>query len=397
VEILTAGWVVPVASPPLREGRVAVDGGRVLWVGRRGDPGEPTAPLRDLGPGVLLPGLVNAHCHLELSHLEGRLPLGGGFVPWIESVVAARGSVPEETARDAEAGAIAFLEGCGTVAVGDVSNALGHLDRLSASSLRCVVFLELIAWDPLTADATMAWADERLAAATCGLGPNVAVRLAAHAPYSVSRDLLARMVLRGGPAAMHLAESPEETRFLATGNGPWPAFLARRGLGHVAFNPPGLSPVRYVDGLGALRPRLLAAHAVQLDDVDRAILARRGVHVALCPRSNRNLGVGRADVPALLESGVRLCIGTDSLASVATLDVLEDGVLLHRQFPQIDPSVIVRMATVGGAEALGLPELGTIEPGKTASLGFAAAADVPADPCRFLLSGDARLRRVEPS
>jgi len=393
MEVLRAGWVVPVTSPPLRDGRVAVSSGRVVWVGRRGDPGEPTAVVRDLGPGVLLPGLVNAHCHLEASHLAGRLPLGRGFVPWVEALVAARGTVPEETAREGTAAAIAFLERRGTVAVGDVSNMLDHLGRLVASSLWSVVFFELLAWDPLKADATMAWAEERLAAAGRGLSPTV--RLAAHAPHSVSPVLLSRLVSRGGPAAMHLAESPEEVRFLATGDGAWTSFLARRGLGNVAFSPPGVSPVRYVDGLGALHPRLVAAHGVQVDDADRAILARRGVHVALCPRSNRNLAVGTADVPALLDAGVRLCLGTDSLASAETLDVLEDAVLLHRQFPQIDPAAVVKMATAGGAEALGLTDLGTIERGKAAALAFAAAADVPADPYRFLLSGEARLARVQ--
>jgi cytosine/adenosine deaminase-related metal-dependent hydrolase len=393
MEVLGAGWVVPVTSPPLRDGRVAVSKGRVVWVGRRGDPGEPAAAVRDLGLGVLLPGLVNAHCHLEASHLEGRLPLGQGFVPWVGALVGARGSVPEETVRGAAAAAIGFLERRGTVAVGDVSNRLDHLDCLSASSLRSVVFFELLGWDPLGADATMAWAAERLAAAA--VSSSVAVRLAAHGPHSVSPALLSRLVSCGGPAAMHLAESPEEVRFLATGDGAWKSFLAGRGLGHVAFSPPGVSPVRYVDGLGALHPRLVAAHGVQVDDADRAILARRGVHVALCPRSNRNLCVGTADVPALLEAGVPLCLGTDSLASVATLDVLEDAVLLHHEFPQIDPAHILRMATLGGAQALGLADLGTIEPGKAAAFAFAPAPAPPADPHRFLLSGEVQLAPVE--
>ena len=84
MELLRAGWLLPITRPPLRDGRVAVEDGRVVWLGRAGDPGEPHAPLRDLGDGVLLPGLVNAHCHLELSHLAEKLPpAGGSFVPWV--------------------------------------------------------------------------------------------------------------------------------------------------------------------------------------------------------------------------------------------------------------------------------------------------------------------------
>ena len=160
MEILTASWVLPVTGPPIRDGRVAVDGGQVAWVGGAGDPGEPEGRRRDLGPGILLPGLVNAHCHLELSHLAGLLPGGGGFVPWVESVVASRGRFAPEAMRSATASAIRFLEERGTVAVGDVSNALGHLDLLSASRLSAVVYLELLSWDPAKAEAVLAFAEQ---------------------------------------------------------------------------------------------------------------------------------------------------------------------------------------------------------------------------------------------
>jgi cytosine/adenosine deaminase-related metal-dependent hydrolase len=394
MEILTASWVLPITGPPIRGGRVGVRDGRVVWVGRRGDAVGPEAPLRDLGGGVLLPGLVNAHCHLELSHLSGRVDPGRGFVAWIEDVVASRGQAAEDDVRSATAAAIRFLEERGTVAVGDVSNALGHLDLLAASRLSAVVFLELLGWDPGKADAVVGWADERVAAVAPGLRPGVEVRLAAHAPHSVSPALLRRLVERGGPAAIHLAESADEAGFLANGSGEWPAFLERRGLGHVPFLPPAESPVRYADRLGALHPRLVAAHGVDVDAADREILARRGVSVVLCPRSNRSLGVGTADAPALAAAGVRLALGTDSLASVETLDVLDDAVQLHRQFPGLDPAAIVRMATLGGAEALGLADLGAIAPGKRAALAFAAAAS-GSDPCAFLLSGEARLAPVD--
>src|SRR5207247_9962387 len=243
----------------------------------------------DLGPGILLPGLVNAHCHLELSHLAGRVAFEGGCVAWVEALVAARGSDDEASVRARAARAIRDLEDRGTVAVGDVSNTLVHLDLLGASRLASAVFFEVLAWDPARAASTLEWADRRLAGLEGTLAPNVRVRLAAHAPHSVSAPLLAGLVARGGPAALHLAESPAESHFLATGSGEWRGFLERRGLGDVAFEPAGASPVRYTDRLGALPRGLVAAHAVQVDAADRALLARRGVHLALCPRSNRSL------------------------------------------------------------------------------------------------------------
>lgn len=393
--VLSAGWVLPVSGAPIKGGRVAVESGRVAWVGRAGAPGDPGGPVRDLGPGVLLPGLVDAHCHLELSHLAGEIPFGGGFVPWIEGVVNARGRFGDEQVAAATTEAIRFLEERGTVAVGDVSNTLAHVGALAASRLDAVVFQELLAWDPARAEPSLAWAEERARAVAALLRPGIEVRLAAHAPHSVSPALFALLRERGGPAAVHLAESPDESRFLADGGGPWPGFLGRRGLGHVPFEAPGTSPVRYLEDLGALHPQLVAAHGVQLDAADRAVLARRGVHVVLCPRSNRNLGVGVADVPALLAAGVRLALGTDSLASVETLDVLDDAVALHRAFPKVAPSVVLRIATLGGAEALGFPHLGAIAPGRAAALAYAPADAVPAEPAEHVLSGEVRLSRVE--
>ena len=159
--------------------------------------------------------------------------------------------------------------------------------------------------------------------------------------------------------------------------------------------PSGVSPVRYLDELGALHPGLLAAHCVYVDAADRARLAAKGVHVAICPRSNLNLGVGIPPVPELLEAGVRLCLGTDSLASVDSLDLMDDVAALHEEFPDLDPAAIVEMATAGGAQALGLPGLGAIAPGMRAELVFAPAVRVPQDPSSFLVSGAARPRRVE--
>jgi cytosine/adenosine deaminase-related metal-dependent hydrolase len=394
VELLTASWLLPVVGPPVRHGRVAVNDGRVVWVGAAGAPGQPEGLVRELGTGVLLPGLVNAHCHLELSHLAGQLDDARGFVDWVEALVARRGRAPQEERAEATAAAIRFLESRGTVAVADVSNAGAHADVLAGSRLDGVILLELLAWDPARAVSTLAWAEARRAEIAARLRPGLSVRVAAHAPHSCSPALLRRLAERGGPAAIHLAESAEETRFLRDGRGPWPAFLERRGSGLVAFRPPGVSPVRHLERLQALHPGLLAAHAVQVDAEDRALLARRGVTAVVCPRSNRRLAVGTADVPALLAAGVRVALGSDSLASSETLDVLDDALLLRRQFPALAPAAIVEMMTAAGAAALGLEDLGAIAPGKRAAFAFARAADDPADACEWLLSGAACLEPV---
>jgi cytosine/adenosine deaminase-related metal-dependent hydrolase len=304
--------------------------------------------------------------------------------------MARRGETDASGVRAATRRAIRQLESTGTVAVGDVSNAMAHLDLLEASHLQAVVFYELIGWDPARAETILRAASDVLELSRGTRSMKTRVRLAAHAPYSVSPALLAGIVARGGPGSMHLAESPAETRFLATGDGDWRGFLERKQLGHVAFQPAGRSPVAYVNALGVLREGIVAAHCVHVDDADCGTLARQGAHVAVCPRSNRNLRVGVAPVRRLLEAGVRLCLGTDSLASVETLDLMADMALVQSQFPDLDPGAIVRMATLGGAEALGHADLGTIEPGQRGDLAFVPAAEPPAEPLGFLTSGAAQ-------
>lgn len=392
MKLLRAGWLLPVSGGPVRDGAVAVAGGRIAWVGPWRSPERPAGESVELGHGVLLPGLVNAHCHVELSHLAGAAPGAQGFSAWVAGLVARRAGETREELRAAAATALQALAAAGTVAVGDVSNRLEHLDLFEPAGLRAVVFHELLAWDPARAGEVARAADERLAALPARAG--VSVRLAAHAPHSVSPALFAALQERGGPAAVHLAESPDESRFLRSGDGPWREFLDRR-LGPVPFDPPGLSPVRYLDSLGVLRRGLLAVHAAQAGREDCRLLAQRGVRVALCPRSNLALGVGLPPVEALLEAGVELCLGSDSLASAPSLDVLDDLRLLRREFPALPVHRLVEMATRDGARALGLDDLGTLEPGRRAALAFLPSERELEDAAAFVADSDARARRVE--
>jgi cytosine/adenosine deaminase-related metal-dependent hydrolase len=392
--VLRASWVLPISAPPIADGAVTVEQERITWVGAVREAAAPKDGITDLGDTILMPGTVNAHCHLELSHLAGRLPRERGFVGWVEALVNERGRTPREEIRRQAAEAMASLRACGTAALGDVSNALDHLDLLEGAGLDAVVFYELLAWDPARAAEVARGAQQRLAGLAAAGNGHVRVRLAAHAPYSVSPALFEALRGAGGPAAVHLAESPDETAFIERGGGALAAFLERRGLGHVRFQGTGTSPVQHLEALGVLRPGLLAAHCVQVDARDRDTLARRGVQVVLCPRSNRNLGVGLPPLPELLRDGVPLALGTDSLASVESLDVLDDAAVLHRAYPDVEPAALVHMATSGGARALGLAELGSLAPGKRAATLACTEARGVRDPYAFLVSGEAHLRRV---
>ncbi|MCB9689494.1 MAG: amidohydrolase family protein [Alphaproteobacteria bacterium] len=340
---------------------VEEDGGRVTAIrpARAGDP-----PAHD---GTLVPGLVNAHLHLELSWLAGAVPATArGFDDWVGRMLATRGAGPSdpELPRRRAAEEAEGLVARGTVAVGDVSGEGWTAAPLAAAGLRGVVFHELLGFgrEQLPQRLEAARAD----AVRVG---GIVRRPAPHAVYSTPGELIVAACGRrgGAPSTIHCAEDAREEAFLH-GEGPAVAFLDRLGLDWRWSGHPRTSPVGWLDRLGVLGPDLLVVHGVHLSDADRATLAARGAPLCLCPRSNLHIGGRLADVPALLAAGVPLALGTDSLASCEDLDVLGEIPLLALAFPEVDPTTWLRLATSGGADALGLSDLGRIAAGSTPGL-----------------------------
>ena len=270
-----ARWLVPICEPPIRDGWVAVDRGRIVAFGRPA-PGD-TQGEQDLGHVAILPGLVNAHTHLELSYLRDQIDPASDFVTWIRGVVAARQQRPDPKAdeiMDAVDAAIAESTACGTAIVGDISNTLVTFDPLVRSSLAGVVFYEMIRFAAAGAERVVAGAMRNLD----GLVPTDVVRvgLAAHAPYSVA-PLLFRAIRAAArrdplaPCSVHLSESAEEVEFIKTGTGPWRTFLEEVRAWDPAWVAPGVSPVRFLEDCGFLDARVLAVHGVQMssDDLKR--------------------------------------------------------------------------------------------------------------------------------
>lgn len=399
--IYRAAHVVPVSAPPIREGYVAVRDGVITGVGPTADRprtrmGGGAGGEIDLGRAVLMPAFTNAHTHLELSDLAGAVPGDRGFVAWIEDQLRVRA---ERTPSETEEGiveAIAFLEHSGTAAVADVSNSLASVPALRESNLHALVLHEVLGFDPSKAEASALQTREAREGARTSLAGGkdpgsdrsvgrIRIEVAAHAPHSVSRELFARLQADGPIRSIHVAESRSEDVFLRGGSGDWREFLDRR-VGPIPFDPPGLSPVRYLDSLGVLTPDLLAVHCVRVSEDDAKLLAQRGAVAVLCPRSNEYLGNGVPPLALLLGQGVRLALGTDSLASCPSLDVLEDARFLARRFPRVPAEAILSALTRGGAQALGFPGLGEIRPGALARFAVLPFEGAPAaDPIRFLL------------
>lgn len=390
-----ASWILPISGPPVRDGWVVVDRDRVVAYGPAGRSalGSETRDV-DLGNVAIMPGLVNAHTHLELSYLQGQVPAGSTFVAWIRAVMAARRQYPDPKAPailDAVDRGIRAAIRSGTAIVGDISNTLVTFGPVARSPLAAVIFYELIGFRAPDPEAVVARASQQIAA----LSPTgrVRVSLAAHAPYSVAPLLLRAMrrALDHDPFAtcsVHLAESAEESELIRTGGGAWRALLEELGAWDAAWAAPGVSPVQYLDENGFLGGRVMAVHGVQADAADLARLVARGTTLVTCPRSNEYTGAGTPPIEAFYASGVRVAVGTDSLASTPDLNVFAELAALRRLAPAVPAAMLLDSATRQGARALAFDdEYGTLESGKFARL---LAVDVPPgtdDVEEYLVSG----------
>jgi cytosine/adenosine deaminase-related metal-dependent hydrolase len=387
-----ASWVLPIADPPIRNGWVAIDRGRVAAFGRSGRD-EPGA-RRDLGSVAILPGLVNAHTHLELSYLRDQVPPASEFVTWIRGVVAARRLRPDprapEVIEGVEAG-IAEAVRCGTALVGDISNTLVTFEPLTRSPLAAVVFYELIRFNAPDPERFVEDACRELALLV--QTERVRTSLAAHAPYSVA-PLVLRAIRRAAdleplaPCSVHLSESADEVEFIRSGGGAWRPFLESVGAWDPTWTPPGGTPVQFLDESGFLDGRVLAVHGVQMTKSDLARLASRGATLVSCPRSNGHTGAGAPPIADFYASGVRVAVGTDSLASTPDLNVFAELATMRALAPSVPASRLLDSATRQGARALGFDaDYGTIEPGKLARLLAVSIPDGVDDVEEYLVSG----------
>jgi len=322
----------------------------------------------DLGDVAILPGPVNAHTHLELSWMRNRIPPSDSMPVWASKLMALRrehGSDPPAPI----AAAIRESRAAGTSLVGDVTNTLAAYDLVSDSRLEGAIFLELLGFNSPSPHRQVEAAQTSLDRLT----PRHAWRrsIVPHAPFSVSPELFHAIGKAAGdyPVSVHLGESAEELEFLRSGTGAWRELLGRIGAWNEQWRPPACGPVEYLDRLGLVNDRLLAVHGTQLQQPELARLAAARATLVACPRSNRWTGAGTPPIQDFYESGVRVAIGTDSLASVDDLNLFAELADMHRLAPHVPAARLLESATVAGAQALGFAdEFGTIEKGKRAEL-----------------------------
>ncbi len=367
---LKAKCIFPVDRPPIENGLIeTVDG--IITTVRMAEPHETAT---DLGDVVVLPGLINAHTHLEFSRVAQPFQPARPFTDWIRSLVAYRRRefTPNSTVqRDALSTGATEAESSGTTLLGEIATSGWSDVTLSTHGPRIFAFHELIGLHSEAVELQIKLAEEWLA--RNGQSDRVTFGLSPHAPYSVSPELLQGSIELAkrfeAPVAMHLAETHEELEFLADGRGPFVEMLKSFSAWPEGGLPTGRRPLDILRIL-ADAPRALVVHGNYLvDDEIEFIAARPRMSVVYCPRTHEFFGHEPHPWLKLLDKGTNVALGTDGRGSNPDLSLWKELVFLRERFPDVAPSTLLELGTLAGARALGCEhDCGTITPGKRADL-----------------------------
>lgn len=405
--IYSADWVLPIIAPRIENGAVAIDGTKIVFVGTRKEAAAryPEAHLEDFGDAAILPGLINTHSHLELTAMRGFLEAEEhDFFAWLRKLTSARMAMTDKDLLvSATCGAIEAAR-AGITCLGDSSSyAAQSMRAIEHVGLRAIVYQESFGPDPNHAAENVSKLRAQLDSMRALETDRILAGVSPHAPYTVSApqlELISRLATDERlPLMMHAAESEAERLFLMKGEGAFTVGLQKRGI---AWRAPGLSTIRYLDRHGVLDTKPLLAHCIHVDDADIDLINERHAGVAHCPKSNAKLRHGRAPFSRFILMGLNVGLGSDSVASNNTCDILEEarfGTLVARAsearqsenahtdgahaldrdpilpFPHDGasdtPTAVDALfaATLGGARALGLgDQIGSLAAGKQADL-----------------------------
>jgi cytosine/adenosine deaminase-related metal-dependent hydrolase len=384
---LSARWIFPVDGAPIPGGTVTIGEDRILAVEQKGK----RKADEDLGNVAVLPGLVNAHTHLDLTGLRGLTPPTPDFTAWLRAVVEQRRRrSPKQVQVDIRAGLAESLN-YGTTLIGDIVAQGQSWPILSRSALRAVVFYEVLGLTKeRAAAAQMAvknWLRDHSATPTCRPA------LSPHAPYSVRSSLFNHVTILAKRSrctlASHLAETLAELELLRNHHGPFVDFLKEMGV----WDPRGLvkNPAEVIEKCSPVST--LFVHANYLAPSTRI---PGNSSIVFCPRTHAAFGHPPHPFREFLTRGIQVAFGTDSLASNPDLSVLAEARFLHRHYPDVTGATLLRMATLSGAEALGWhKETGSLTPGKSADLVvLPLPRKKPADPFGLVFDSDRVVERV---
>ncbi|MFY7950604.1 MAG: amidohydrolase family protein [Gemmatimonas sp.] len=326
--LYTSAWVLPMSTAPIEDGAVLVEGERIVWVGPAvmAPVTAESARIVPLGAAALLPGLVNAHTHLELTSLRGFLE-GLDFRSWLRTLTIVRRDLLSE-ADLLDAARLGLVEALrhGITTVADTTDSAVSLTAMRELGVRGIGYVEVFGPDPAQRDASLARLRERVEALRAHNTALVRTGVSPHAPYTVSAPLFAATAdyarAEQLPIAVHVAESAAETAFVCEGAGPFADGLRARDI---AVAPQARSPIALLDATGVLAARPLLIHVVRADDEDLARIAAHGATIVHCPISNAKLGHGIAPLDRMLAHGIATGLGSDSVASNDRMHLLEEA------------------------------------------------------------------------
>ena len=416
--IYSARWVLPIISPTIEDGAVGVENSRIVAVGSRDEIVSKfsDAHVIDFGVAAILPGFVNAHSHLELTVMRSFLEREeSDFFAWLRKLTAARMVMTtEDLLVSAACGAIEAAR-AGVTCLGDASSSSTQVMKaLREVGLRGIVYQETFGPDPKLAAEQVAKLREQIREMSEQESDQVRAGVSPHAPYTVSApqlELIARLAIdEKTPVMMHAAESQAEELFMREGLGPFAEGLRARDIEWYA---PGISTIEYLDRHGILQTKPLLAHCINVDGKDLELVKAAGAGIAHCPKSNAKLGHGRAPFSNFISQGLNVGLGSDSVASNNTCDILEEGrfaTLLARMDRGSNPRVskgsklsdvnetilpdgratalvtaeqTLFAATLGGARALGLDnQIGTLAEGMQADIAVVSLSGAHQQPVR---------------
>ncbi|MEO7659045.1 MAG: amidohydrolase family protein [Pyrinomonadaceae bacterium] len=400
MKILTANYVLPISAPAFERGAVAIEDTRIAAVG----PIEeikaqfPAADVEDFGEAAILPGFVNCHSHLEITSMRGALDdVEHDFRSWLLKLNDLRSELSDEDiCAAARAGAIEGVR-AGVTCFGDIGR-MGHagVAALKHVGLRGIVYQETeFSPDNRTADEDLlklAAKYEELKNEETDL---VQIGISPHSPYTVGSRLLELIaqysILNRVPLSIHAAESAQEIELLTQGTGFFSGVYEKFD---VEWQSPHCTPIEYLERLGVLSTQPLLAHCVRVSPSDLSKISANGAKIAHCPKSNAKFGHGYAPFEAMLDAGIGVGLGSDSVASNNVCDLLEESrfaTLAARNQPGskrfISAKEMLETATLGGAKALGLDHLiGTLEAGKQADIAIISLSNQAQQPVNDIVT-----------
>ena len=394
MKILAAEFVVPISSEPIERGAVAIDGERIVAIGSQNDITSQFAgaTVKDFGVAAILPGFVNCHSHLEVTSMRGALDaVEHDFKSWLLKLNDIRSGM---SAEDIEAAAtLGASEGAraGITCFGDIGRCgEAGLQALNRVGLRGVLFQETeFSPDNATAENDLEKLKSKIDSLRRDANGLVEVGISPHSPYTVSRRLFELIAKYAADerlkVTIHAAESAEEERLLAKGEGFFTKFYERAG---VEWEVPHCSSIEFLGRTGVLDRQPLLAHCVTVSDTDIDLIAKSGSRIAHCPKSNAKFGHGYAPFEKFVAAGITVGLGSDSVASNNVCDLLEEArfaafAARNRETRDrfITPRDVLNAATLGGAKALGLDgKIGTLESGKCADIAVVSLSGLAQSP-----------------